>query len=204
MLRTTPLLVAACAALLFGCATSKQPQPTPSTKNSGSTLTPAEREQRIQQLLALRERTQADLYALEPAAKAALEKAAGYAVFEVTGYYFILVGEHGHGIVTDNATGQVTYMTSQRLGYGLAFGYADFRLVLLFKSKDFMNTFKTVGADVSGTAELVAKSRSGQGVDLEYSGSFDPELTLYQITDKGLLLQAEYGVAGFLPDGDLN
>lgn len=200
----TRLFLAASLALSVGCATSKQPQAALPTKVSGPKLTPEEKEQRIKQLLALRERTRADLYALKPAAKAELEKAAGYAVFDATGYYLLFVEEHGHGVLTDNATGQVTYMTTERVGEGLAFGYADFRMVLLFHSKQFMDKFKAVGADVSGDAGFVAKIRSGLGVDGEYSASFDPELKLYQITDKGLLLQAEWGVTGFLPDGDLN
>jgi hypothetical protein len=67
-----------------------------------------------------------------------------------------------------------------------------------------MDNFKKVGGDVSGAAGIVAKSRSGLGADIEYSASFDPELKLYQIADKGLSLQAEWGVTDFLPDGDLN
>jgi lipid-binding SYLF domain-containing protein len=197
-------LLAVSLALSVGCATTKQLQAAPPTKVSGPKLTPQEKAQRIEHLLAMRERTRADLYALKPAAKAEVEKAVGYAVFDVNGYYLLFVEEHGHGVLTDNATGQVTYMTTERVGEGLAFGYADFRLVLLFHSKQFMDKFKRVGADVSGDAGIVAKSRSGLGVDAEYSASFDPELKLYQVTDKGLLLQAEWGVTGFLPDGDLN
>jgi uncharacterized lipoprotein YajG len=75
------LFLVADLALLVGCATSKQPQAAPPTEVSGPKLTPEEKEQRIEQLLALTARTRADLYALNPQQRRARDWLSGTRIF---------------------------------------------------------------------------------------------------------------------------
>jgi hypothetical protein len=54
-------------------------------------------------------------------------------------------------------------------------------------------------------ADATFKRENGdKGMVLDGSVSFNPELSVYQITDKGMLLQANWGGVGYLPDSDLN
>jgi hypothetical protein len=39
---------------------------------------------------------------------------------------------------------------------------------------------------------------------LDGSTSFNPMLSVYQVTDSGMLLQANWGGVAYLPDGTLN
>jgi len=44
----------------------------------------------------------------------------------------------------------------------------------------------------------------GTGVAVDPNVSFNPLLSIYQITDSGALLQANWGGVAYLPDADLN
>jgi len=41
-------------------------------------------------------------------------------------------------------------------------------------------------------------------VMLCFAVSLDPMVSVYQLTDRGVLLQANWGGMAYLPDGDLN
>jgi hypothetical protein len=43
-----------------------------------------------------------------------------------------------------------------------------------------------------------------KGIAIAPNISFNPLLSLYQITDRGALLQANWGGVAYLPDPDLN
>jgi len=63
------------------------------------------------------------LYKLHPEAQQTVEKAAGYAVFDVTSIYVLLfVGQKGAGVLFDNKTRKPTYMQSMRAGTGPGVG----------------------------------------------------------------------------------
>jgi hypothetical protein len=55
------------------------------------------------------------------------------------------------------------------------------------------------GASADATMKL-----GGQGKEAAYAKSFNPYVKVYQITDKGLLLQANWGGTKFLKDSELN
>ncbi|HXX80186.1 MAG TPA: hypothetical protein VEI46_01445 [Thermodesulfovibrionales bacterium] len=162
------------------------------------------KEEKRRAILSMRDRTLADLYKTNPEAKEDIERAIGYAVFDVTGINVILfVGVKGQGVAVENASNKVTYMDMVRAGSGPGIGYKDYRMVLVFKSKGVFEKFTTLGMDAGASADATMKL-GAQGKEAAYAKSFNPDVKVYQITDKGLLLQANWGGTKFLKDKDLN
>ena len=164
----------------------------------------AAKEQDRQKILSMKDITLADLYKQKPKAKDEIEKAAGYAVFDASGVFVVLyVGVEGRGVMIDNSNGEATYMTMARAGTGPGVGYEQFRYVIVFKSKKLVDTFKTVGGDIGASGHLVAKGFD-MGGSVGAQMSFDPELSVYQITEDGLAAEASWGATAFVPDPFLN
>jgi len=71
-----------------------------------------------------------DLYKLQPTSKAAIDKSAGYAIFNNMGMHLLLLStEHGTGIAVKSKTKQETFMKMISLGGGLGLGVKGFRVV---------------------------------------------------------------------------
>lgn len=164
----------------------------------------AKKEEKRRAINAMRDKTLAELYKTNPEAKADVETAVGYAVFDATGINVILlVGVKGKGIAVEKASQKVTYMDMVRAGSGPGVGYKDYRMVFVFTNKKVFDTFTTVGMDAGASADATMKM-GGKGSEAAYAKSFNPYVKVYQITDKGLLLQANWGGTKFLKDKDLN
>jgi len=169
-----------------------------------STKKDTKKEEKRRAILGMRDKTLADLYKINPEAKAEVEKAVGYAVFDATGINVILlVGVKGKGVAVENGSNKVTYMKMVRAGSGPGIGYKDYRMVLVFKTKGVFDKFTTLGMDAGASADATMKM-AGKGKEAAYAKSFNPDIKVYQITDKGLLLQANWGGTKFLKDKDLN
>ena len=68
-----------------------------------------------------------------------------------------------------------------------------------------LETFKTVGADVNASGDATVKlTEHGDGKVLDTAVSLDPMISVYQLTDRGVLLQANWGGMAYLPDASLN
>ncbi len=164
----------------------------------------AAKEEDRQKILAMKDIALADLYKRNPKAKEEIEKTAGYAVFDASGVYVVLyVGVAGRGVLIDNSNGEATYMTMARAGTGPGIGYERFRYVIVFKSKKLLDTFKTVGGDIGASGHFVAKGFD-MGGSVGAQVSFDPELSVYQLTESGLAAEASWGATAYVPDPFLN
>src|SRR5262245_43040093 len=87
----------------------------------------SEKQEDIQKMA---QQTLEQLYQAQPLAKAAIEKAAGYAVFSDMGFKILFGGSgNGQGVVINNQTKQKTYMKMIELQAGLGFGISKFRNV---------------------------------------------------------------------------
>lgn len=152
----------------------------------------------------LRDDALADFYATKPEIKAEVEKAVGYAVFDASQVNILLfVGGLGGGLLVDNRSGKETFMKMTRVGTGPGVGYKSFRQLMVFKDKGLFETFQTVGADVGASADATMKI-GGKGVAIDPNTSFNPLLSIHQITDRGAVLQANWGGVAYLPDPALN
>ena len=155
-------------------------------------------------LLKMRDEALEDFYATKPEIKEELTKAVGYAVFDASQVNIVLiVGGTGGGVLVENGTGKEIFMKMRRVGTGPGIGYKSFRQLMIFKDRSLLDQFRTLGADVGASADATMKI-GDKGVALDPNVSFNPLLSVYQITDRGALLQANWGGVAYQPDADLN
>lgn len=189
------------AALLTGCMNDSAMT---SAVEGGAKLTPAQREAGRQELLALRDRTLADLYKAKPETRQEIAKSVGYAVIGAEGLNVVLlVGAQGQGVIVDRRTGKETFIRMLRAGTGPGLGYMRYRNVLVFKNADVLDQFLQLGVDVGAQGNAVVKP-GGTGSSADAMLSFTPYLSIYNLTDSGVNVQANWGGTKYLLDPDLN
>ncbi|MDO9067029.1 MAG: hypothetical protein Q7W05_01060, partial [Deltaproteobacteria bacterium] len=94
---------------------------------AGSAFAASVDEQRSE-IRKMRKETLAQLYKVHPAARAGVQKAAGYAVFSNVGINLIFFSAAGgSGVAHDNLSGKDIYMKMISGGIGLGLGVKDFR-----------------------------------------------------------------------------
>lgn len=184
----------------------ENPKETSTEQSPTSSLSAEEQQKRRDGIRQMRDETLERLFKAHPKAREEIRKAIGYAVFDASqSNIILLVTGHGIGVAVDNGSKQETFMRMARLGTGPGIGYKSYKQVLIFKDKTLFNTFGTVGADVSASGDATLKLKDkGDNLVLDGTVSFNPLLSVYQMTDRGALLQANWGGVGYLPDGDLN
>lgn len=175
-------------ALITGCG--------PSSK-----LTIDERQKLVQDM---ETETLQRLYREEPATKDKIKNAAGYGVFSNANVNLIFASAGGgYGVVTDNSTGQRTYMKMALGGVGLGLGVKDYRQVLIFKSKEVLNKFVESGWEFGGHADAAAAAGETGG-ELSGEGAIGSDIEAYSMTEAGLALQATVAGTKYWKDKDLN
>ena len=101
----------------------------------------------------------AQLYKAQPSAKAAIDKAAGYAVFSNFGMKIFVAGSGtGKGVAVDNKTKKETFMKMVELQAGLGFGVKKFSLVWVFETPETLATFVNSGWELGGQTSVAAKA----------------------------------------------
>jgi lipid-binding SYLF domain-containing protein len=180
-------LVLLAAALIAGCATTKG-------------TTPQDKRQAI---LEMKNKTLSDLYTCRPQARGQIAKAPGYAVFSNANINIILASfGGGYGVVWDNRSGKNTYMKMGEVGIGLGAGLKDFRTVFIFHDRATLQQFIDSGWEFGGHADAAAKA-SDMGAAVGGEAVFD-NITIYQLTESGLALQATVKGTKYWKDGALN
>ncbi|MDC0088467.1 YSC84-related protein [Porticoccaceae bacterium] len=168
--------------------------------SNSPTKTPVEKRQVI---IDMRNQVLNDLYKIKPDVKAQIVKAEGYAVFSNANInlMFASVGA-GHGVVRDNQSGKNTFMKMGEAGVGLGFGIKDFRAIFVFHSRDALTQFVDSGWAFGVNADAAAKA-SEKGTAVGGEATFD-NITVYQLTESGLALQATVKGTKFWQDSELN
>ncbi len=184
---TSIFLTAVVAVLLAACATT-----------SGST--PAEKRKAVQ---AMKQEVLADLYRVKPAARSLVQAASGYAVFSNANINVIFASfGGGYGVVRDNKTGRDVYMKMGEVGIGLGLGVKDFRAVFVFHDRATVERFISSGWEFGGHADAAAKAGDkGAAVGGEILAD---NITIYQLTESGLALQATVKGTKYWKDDELN
>jgi lipid-binding SYLF domain-containing protein len=145
----------------------------------------ASKEEQQQKIVAMAQQSLQQLYEKEPSAKAAIQNAAGYAVFSDMGVKILLAGSgNGQGVAVSK-TGQRTFMKMVELQAGLGFGVKKFRNIFVFESENAMNSFVNSGWQFGGQATAAAKSSTSGGA-MAGATSVGDGIWMYQLTDKGL------------------
>ena len=142
----------------------------------------------------IRDEALARLYKEQPEAEGIVDNAVGYAVFSNFGANLGIVSTaSGKGLAHENSDDTDTYMKMYSVGGGIGLGLKTFSAVFVFHSRDAFVQFVEKGWDFSGQADAAATKDAEAGED---AGAMDEtialmkEVTVYQLTDKGLALQA--------------
>ncbi len=144
------------------------------------------------------------LYKVQPSAKAAVEKAAGYAVFNNFGMKILVAGSGtGKGIAFDNKTNKQTFMKMVELQAGLGFGVKKFSLVWVFEQTSGLDSFVNSGWELGAQASAAAKA-GDKGGAMQGAMAVSPGVWLYQLTDTGLALELTAKGTKYYKDSDLN
>lgn len=193
MTRSQPLLKSLLAALLLalisGCTSTG--------------LTARDPEIRRQAILDMRDEVLTELYAVRPDTEAQVFSAVGFAVFSNANVNLLIVsGGVGVGIVRNNSTGEDIYLRMGEVGIGIGAGVTDIRLIIVFHSQDALSRFTEAGFTVGGDADAAARAGElGAAIGAE---AIADNVTVYQITEAGLALQASVQATRYWYDPDLN
>jgi lipid-binding SYLF domain-containing protein len=144
------------------------------------------------------------LYKVQPSAKAAIGKAAGYATFSNFGMKIFVAGSGtGKGVAVDNKTKKEIFMKMVELQAGLGFGVKKFSLVWVFETPETLKTFIDSGWELGGQTSVAAKAGE-KGASLQGAMAISPGVWLYQLTDAGLALELTAKGTKYYKDDDLN
>lgn len=177
----------AVALLVSACATT-----------SGST--PAEKRQTVQNM---RQDVLSTLYQLKPSARNQIQASPGYAVFSNANVNIIFASfGGGYGVTRDNRSGRDVYMKMGEVGIGLGLGVKDFRAVFIFHDRATMDRFINSGWEFGAHADAAAKA-GDRGAAAGGEIVVD-NITIYQLTESGLALQATVKGTKYWQDSELN
>lgn len=146
----------------------------------------------------------AAVYKLQPAARKAVESAAGYAAFSNFGVKVLVAGSGtGKGVAVDNKTKAVTYMKMAEVQAGVGFGVKKFHLVWVFDNQQALQKFVNSGWEIGGQA--TASARTGdKGAAYQGAVSVSPGVWLYQVSGDSLALELTAKGTKYYKDSDLN
>ena len=181
------VLVLVSANILTGCATM-----------NGDT--PAQKRQSVQNM---KNEVLTELFKLKPDTRTQVSSAPGYAVFSNVNVNIIFASfGGGYGLAKNNRTGKYTYMKMGEVGVGLGAGVKDFRAVFVFHTKESLNRFIEHGWAFGGHADAAAKA-SDKGAAVGGEAIID-NVSVYQLTQSGLALQATLKGTKYWKDHELN
>lgn len=164
----------------------------------------ASAEEQRSEIRKMRKDTLAQLYKVHPAARANIQKAAGYAVFSNVGINLIfLSAAGGSGVAHDNRSGKDIYMKMVSGGIGIGLGVKDFRGIFVFSNRKAFRQFVDSGWEASAQADAAAKS-GDKGGAAAGAITVAPGVELYQLTKNGLALQATIQGTKYYKNDDLN
>ena len=160
-----------------------------------------EKREKIREMAA---ETLAKLYELQPSAKTAINKSAGYAVFSNFGLKILVLGSgKGEGMVVNKKTGKETFMKMLELQAGLGIGIKRFRVVFVFENEDVLNEFINSGWEFGGQTTAAAKL-DDEGGAFAGAVTVSPGVRIYQITEDGLALELTVKGTKYMKDDKLN
>ena len=170
--------------------------------------TEAEKQEEIQQEKAdirkLVNETLDRLYKLQPGAKSAIAKSAGYAVFNNFGMkIFFAGGGSGKGILLDKKKNREVFMKMIEAQAGLGMGVKKFSVIFVFDKYKDVDEFVNSGWEFGGQTSVAAKM-GDEGGSYQGAMSVSPGVWMYQLTDDGLALELTGKGTKYYKDDDLN
>ncbi|WP_064607844.1 hypothetical protein [Photobacterium sp. J15] len=138
------------------------------------------------------------LFNEEPSAKLLFDTAYGYAVFDSRKFSLMLHTNQGAGVAVDRKTGKRTYMKMFGAGLALGLGGKFYQQLIFFEDKKTFDSFVKDGWEATSEAGAVAGTDSAE-LTAKYNGG----MAIYQIGEKGLLLDANISGSKYWVDEDL-
>ncbi len=140
-----------------------------------------------------------DLFEKSPEAKKLYDKSHGYAVFDNIKLSLMISGGGGRGVAVSKAAGARTYMRMGTVGLNIGLGGQKYQIVFLFETEERFNEFVNKGWEADASANAVAGTK---GANAE--ATFRNGMAFYQITEAGLMLQADIAGTKYWKDKKLN
>jgi lipid-binding SYLF domain-containing protein len=167
-------------------------------------LSKSEKEQQQDSVRDMANQALNQLYTKNPAAKAEIAKAAGYAVFSDFGFKVMwLGGAGGSGVAVNNGSKQETFMKMVEFQPGLGLGAAKFRLVFVFETPEAFNSFVTSGWEAGANAMASAKTKT-EGGALAGAVTVSKGVKMFQLNDEGAIVGVSLTAAKYYKDKELN
>ena len=141
----------------------------------------------------------AQLFEKHPKANDLYAKAYGWAAFDNLKLAIGVSGGGGNGVAVNKQTGERTYMKMGTGGVGLGLGANKYQIVFLFQDEGTFSNFITKGwqADAGATA-------AAGGSAAEVKTDFVNGLAIYQMTEEGLMLNADIAGTKYWKNKKLN
>jgi lipid-binding SYLF domain-containing protein len=139
------------------------------------------------------------LFAARDSAQGLYDRAAGYAVFSATKAGFFVTGGGGTGVAVHKDSSKRVYMRMGTGGIGLGIGAQRYDLVILFETDAHLSRFIQGGWDASTTAQAAAGKEG-----ITFTSSFVDGVAFFQLTDRGLMAQADVSGTRFWSIEELN
>ena len=134
----------------------------------------------------LSEKALQNLYAKVPSAERVIENCYAYATLSNTGMKLGIFGDaHGRGLAINNETGERLYMRMKEMGLGLGLGVKEYDLIFV------------IGTEAAASDGVTGDSIEGASIAAK-------GVWVYQITKKGLTLDASIKGTKIYPDKKLN
>ncbi len=181
-------------ALVVGVAAALAPAPAHAASK-------AEQQKEIR---AMASETLARLYKAQPAAKKAIQGAAGYAVFSNFGMKILFAGGgKGEGSAVDTKSKKETFMKMIEAQAGLGMEIKKFRVGWVVETTTALDQFVNSGWELGGQMGAAAKV-GDEGLAAAGAMSISPGVWLYQLTDEGLATEITAKGTKYYKDDDLN
>ena len=152
----------------------------------------------------LSEKALANLYEKVPSAERVIENCYAYATLSNTGMKLGIFGDaHGRGLAVNNETGERLYMRMKEMGIGIGLGVKEYDLIFVIGTETAWNSFISGDIKFASSAEAAAND-GGTGDSMEGASIAANGVWVYQMTKKGLSLDASIKGTKIYPDKKLN
>ncbi len=120
------------------------------------------------------------------------ESSYAYVVFPALKRAGLLLGwAQGRGVLVEDGK-FAGYVRQRRFSLGFQFGYQKQGQVILFRDAEIVEQFKKGGKQFTPQASAHAR-KNRRAAD----GSFHPDVAVFSVTEKGLMVEAAIGGSGF-------
>ncbi|SDG25621.1 Las17-binding protein actin regulator [Selenomonas sp. WCT3] len=146
----------------------------------------------------------ANLYAKIPTAEKVIHDCYAYATLSNTGMKLGWLGDaHGRGVAINKATKEKVYMRMKEMGLGLGLGIKEYDLIFVIGTEDAWKSFISGKVKFATSADAAAKDGK-KGASVDGASIAGDGIWVYQITKKGLALEASIKGTKIFPDKKLN